>query len=81
MVFGLESSLDKCLHLFILVDPVDGGGRQEAEVQEQPRQQGVPRSEGDRQQPVTEPEHERGGEGDETSGDGHIVLGESNNMI
>ena len=74
-MFRLESSLDKCLHLFILVDPVDGCGRQEAEVQEQPRQQGVPRSQGDRQQPVTEPEHERGGEGDETSGDGHIVLG------
>ena len=73
-MFGLESSLDKCFHLFILVNPVDGRGRQEAEIQEQPRQQGFPRSEGDSKQPVTESEHKRGGEGDETSGDGHIVL-------
>ena len=74
MGFRLESSLDKCLHLFILVNPVDGRGCQEAEVQEQPRQQGVTRSQGDRQQPVTESKHKRGGEGDETSGDGNIVL-------
>ena len=75
MVFGLEKSLDKCFHFFIAVDPVDGRGRQEAEIQKQPRQQGFPRSEGDSKQSVTEPEHKRGGEGDETSGDGHIVLG------
>ena len=74
MVFGLEKSLDKCFHFFIAVDPVDRRGRQEAEIQEQPRQQGFLSSEGDSQQPVTKSEHKGGGEGDETSGDGHIVL-------
>ena len=72
--FGLESGLEKCLHLFILVNPVDGRGRQEAEIQKQPRQQGFLSSEGDSQQSVTKSEHKREGEGDETSGDGHIVL-------
>ena len=80
-MFRLESSLDKCLHLFILVNPVDGRGCQEAEIQEQPRQQGFLSSEGDSQQPVTESEHKRGGEGDETSGDGHIVLRVLSNPI
>ena len=57
------------------MNPVYGRGRQEAEIQEQPRQQSFPRSEGYGQQPVTKSEHKGGGEGDETSGDGHIVLG------
>ena len=73
-MFVFEGSLDKCLDFFILVDPVERSGGQETEIQDQPQWQGFCWSKADSQKPVNKSEHKREGEGDETRGDGDIVL-------
>ena len=56
------------------MNPVDGSDGQESEIQDQPQKQGFFGSKDKSQNLVNKPKHERGSEGDKTSGDGNIVL-------